>query len=292
MENPLRRARSPRSTDGRPGRGTADLSFSHADAARVVAEACRAPKDVGVPVTHWSRSLLQVHLAGLSLVLSESAIGRILNDADLQPHRQKMWLNSQDENFRAKRDDVLHVYYDTPANEHVISVDEKPGMQTLERRYVDMPMGPGKPVRREYEYVRHGTQVLMGALDVRTGKLFGYIADRRGTEAFLVLLDHIDHCYPRGRGHIVCDNLTDHDNEDVREWFDEHPRWTQHFTPKHASWLNQIECAFSVLQRRVLARGSFPSTLDLREKIYAYMLWHNEQSHAFTWSYRPKSWRN
>jgi hypothetical protein len=232
------------------------------------------------------------HLAGLLIAVSESTVGRVLRNADLQPHRQKQWMTSQDEEFRRKRDDVLRVYYETPANEHVISVDEKPGMQALERRFADLPMVPGQPVRREFEYVRHGTQVLMGALDVRTGKLFGFVDDRRGTEPFLALLDHIDACYPDGRGHIVCDNLSDHDNEDVREWFEEHPRWTQHFTPKHASWLNQIECAFSVLQRRVLARGSFSSTADLREKIYAYILWHNDRATTFTWTYRPKSSQN
>jgi len=201
-----------------------------------------------------------------------------------------MWLTSHDEDFRAKRDDVLHVYYDTPAHEHIICVDEKPSIQALTRRYVDIPMGPGQPVRREYEYVRHGTQVLMGALDVRTGQLFGFVADHRGTAVFLELLDCIATCYPQGCGHIVCDNLADHDNEDVREWFEEHPRWKQHFTPKHASWLNQIECAFSVLQRRLIVRGSFDSTLDLREQIYDYMLWHNEQADPFIWNYRPKSW--
>jgi transposase len=100
----------------------------------------------------------------------------------------------------------------------------------------------------------------------------------------------IDDCYPTGRGHIVCDNLSAHDTDDVLDWFEEHPRWTRHFTPKHASWLNQIECMFSVLQKQVLARGSFTSIQDLQEKIYAYMLWYNETAQPFEWTYRPKSW--
>ena len=202
-----------------------------------------------------------------------------------------MWLTSQDDEFRSKRDDVLRVYHQTPAREHVVCVDEKPGMQALERRCVDKPMTPGMPVRREFEYIRHGTQVLMGAFDVRTGKLFGFVEDRRGTEVFVALLDHIELCYPEGKGHIVCDNLSDHDNEDVREWFEEHPRWKQHFTPKHASWLNQIEIAFSILARRVLRRGSFVSVQELREKIYEYILWHNEQTAAIEWTYQSKSRR-
>lgn len=230
------------------------------------------------------------HLAGLLITVSESTVGRVLTAAKLQPQRQKRWLTSHDEEFRSKRDEVLRVYYETPKSEHLICVDEKPGMQALERRFADLPMEPGEPVRREFEYVRHGTQVLMGALNVRSGKLFGFVADTRGTEVFIELLDHIDACYPEGDGHIVCDNLADHDNEDVREWFEEHPRWKQHFTPKHASWLNQIECAFSVLQRRVLHRGSFTSTIDLRDKVHNYILWHNDRAMHYEWTYRPKSW--
>ena len=130
----------------------------------------------------------------------------------------------------------------------------------------------------------------MGAFDVRTGRAFGFIDDHRGTAQFLTLLDMVDALYPTGCGHIVCDNLIDHDNDDVRDWFEAHPRWTQHFTPKHASWLNQIECWFSILQRRVIARGSFTSTADLRDKVYAYILWHDDTAKPFHWSYCPKSW--
>jgi transposase len=245
---------------------------------------------VGLPVTEWSDALLSVHLRSCDLVISARTVGRILHDADLQPHRQKMWLSSQDEEFREKRDDVLHVYYDSPSDEHIIGVDEKTGMQALERRYPDLPMEPGKPVRREFEYIRHGTLTFMGAYDVRRGKLFGFTSDDHDAATFIDLLNVIDTCYPTGRGHIICDNLSMHDTDDVLDWFDEHPRWTRHFTPKHASWLNQIECAFSILDRRVLARGSFASKDKLRDKIYAYLLWHNEGAHPFRWSYRPKSW--
>ena len=110
-------------------------------------------------------------------------------------------------------------------------------------------MTPGTPVRREFEYIRHGTLTLMGAYDVRRGWLFGYLAERRGSDRVVELLDVIDAFYPEGRGHIVCDNLTDHCTDDVVAWFEEHPRWTQHFTPTHASWLNQIEAKFAQLDR-------------------------------------------
>ena len=262
-----------------------------ADCAKIVAEACRTPKDVGIPVTHWSASLLGDHLRLEGWDISNSSVHRILVDADLQPHRQKMWLTSHDDEFRAKRDDVLHVYYDTPADEHIICVDEKTSIQALERCHADLPMKPGSPVRREFEYIRHGTLALMGAFDVRRGKLFGFVSEDHNSATFVDLLNVLDTCYPQGRGHIICDNLSMHDTDDVLDWLDAHPRWRLHFTPKHASWLNQIECAFSILHRQVIARGSFASLDELRDKIYAFLLWFNGRpERPFRWSYRPKSW--
>jgi transposase len=246
---------------------------------------------VGVPVTHWSAHLLGGHLRAQEMAVSDRSVSRILHDADLKPHRQRMWLTSQDDEFRAKRDDVLRVYYDSPPNEHIVCVDEKTGMQALERRCADTPMAPGQPARREFEYKRHGTLCWMGAFDVRRGKPFGFTSHDHDSDTFIDLLDIIDTVYPSGRGHIIMDNLSAHDTSEVNEWFDEHPRWTRHFTPKHASWLNQIECWFSILGRHVLARGSFTSPDDLAAKIDAYVEWYLKTDQPFQWSYRPKSWR-
>jgi hypothetical protein len=286
----LSRRRTGGQTGGRPSLGAPARSLSETECARVVAEACRPPQDVGVPVTHWSCSLLGTHVRSLGIDMSDSSVGRILRAAPLQPHRQKMWLNSQDDEFREKRDDVLRVYYEAPADEHIICLDEKTGIQALERRYPDLPMTPGTPVRREFEYIRHGTLALMGAFDVRRGKLFGFVSEDHTAMTFVDLLDAVDICYPVGPGHLICDNLSAHDTDDVLDWLEAHPRWTRHFTPKHASWLNQIECMFGILDRRVLARGSFVSQDDLTQKLYAYMSWHNDTAQPFQWSYRPKSW--
>jgi transposase len=285
---PLRQ--STRTTQGRPSTWAAAVSLSGTDCAKIVAEACRPPRDVGLPVKRWSESLLGEYLRGQGFHLSDSTVGRILRGAMLQPHRQKMWVASHDEEFREKRDDVLRVYYETPAGEHIISLDEKTSIQALERRHPDIPMEPGQPVRREFEYIRHGTLCLMGAYDVRRGKLFGFTAESRGGDRFVELLELVDACYPEGNGHLVMDNLFDHDTDEVNEWLDEHPRWTRHFTPKHASWLNQIETAFSILAKRVLAMGSWTCTEELSRDIYAYLWWHNEHGKPFTWTYRPKSW--
>ena len=242
-------------------------------------------------MTHWSLALLGEWVRSQGLAFSDRSVGRILAQAALQPHRQKMYLTSHDEEFRQKRDDVLHLYYDAPPQEHVICLDEKTGMQALERRYPDLAMRPGRPVRREFEYVRHGTLCLMGAYDVRARKLFGFVSEDHDSDTFVALLDVVDQSYPEGRGHLVCDNLSAHDTDEVHDWLEEHPRWTLHFTPKHASWLNQIECAFSILGRHVLARGSFWSLEELRASVHDYLLWFNVTDAApFNWTYRPKSW--
>lgn len=223
--------------------------------------------------------------------VSDRSVSRILHDADLQPHRQEMWLTSHDDEFRAKRDDVLRLYYETPPHEHIICLDEKTGMQALERKHPDLAMTPGQPIRRECEYIRHGTLCLMGGYNVRERKLFGFLSEGHDTETFVDLLDLANSCHPKGRGHFVCDNLFAHNTDEVLDWLEDHPRWSLHFTPKHASWLNQIECAFSIIGRHVLARGSFVSLDDLRRRVHDYMLWFNQQlAPPFKWSYRPKSW--
>lgn len=290
MEEALRHRQPTDSTHGCPSAWASALSLSEEDCAKIVAEACRPPKDLGFPVVRWSHSLLGDYLRGQHFCVSDSTVGRILRGAMLQPHKQKMWLTSHDDEFREKRDDVLRVYYETPPDEHIVCVDEKTGIQALERLNPDIPMAPGQPIRREFEYIRHGTLCLMGAYDVRRGKIFGFTAGKRGGDAFVDLLDVVDTCYPVGNGHIVMDNLSDHDTDEVNDWFEEHPRWTRHFTPKHASWLNQIEPAFGQIQQHVLTRGSWPSVEALQQAIYGYILWRNQHARPFHWSYRPKSW--
>ncbi len=127
-----------------------------------------------------------------------------------------MYLTSHDEEFREKRDDVLRLYYETPTDEHIICLDEKTGIQAIERRYADIPMQSGQPVRREFEYIRHGTLCWMGAFDVRRGRPFGFASCDHNSDTFIDLLDLVNLCYPAGRGHFVMDNLSAHDTPDVK----------------------------------------------------------------------------
>jgi hypothetical protein len=132
-----------------------------------------------------------------------------------------MYVTSHDGEFQEKRDDVLRVYYEAPKREHIVYVDEKTGIQTLERRYVDIPMDPepaAAPRAREHP---HGTLCWLGACDVRRGKPFGFTSHAHDSDTFIELLDFIDIVYPPVRGHIVMDNLSAHHTPDVNEWFDE-----------------------------------------------------------------------
>ena len=154
---------------------------------------------------------------------------------------------------------MLRLYYEAPQDEHINCLDEMTGIQALERKHPDIAMRPGQPTRREFEYVRHGTLCLMGGYNVRQRKLLGFASEGHDSSTFVELLDFAAWCHPDGRGHFVADNLFAHDTDDVLDWFEDNPRWTMHFTPKHASWLNQIECAFSDRGRdgpRLVARAA------------------------------------
>jgi transposase len=264
----------------RPGR---PLVYGHDQRLRIVATATQQPPD---PASHWSHSQLASELADLGI--SASQIGRILADLDIKPHRVRSWITRPDDpTFWKRAADVCGLYLVPPANALVLSVDEKTGMTARSRTRPTTWPAQGRPSRQEHEYVRHGTATLLAALDVHAGGIVQAIDIERNTARnFIAFLDDLDAKVPAELAvHLVLDNGGSHIAHDTRWWFVAHPRFHAHYTPTHASWLNQVELFFSILARRLLKRGEFRSVEDLVAKVMAFIAGYNRTAKPFRWTY-------
>lgn len=256
----------------------------------VVKLACDRPDESRAPFhVVWTQQAIADALAASGGIrISRSSIQRILSARGLRPHRVRQWLHSPDPQFREKVDRVCQLYMHPPKGSIVLCVDEKP-IQVLRRRYPTR-VGPRAVVRREFEYRRGGTCCLLGAYDVATGHVHGRIVKRRDAAALISFLDDVVRRYPDRTIYVVWDNLNLHlDGRDGR-W----TRFTQRHggrvrfvhTPLHASWVNQIEIWFSILQRRVIRYGSFEDLRALRATVLGFVRhWNAKLAHPFRWTF-------
>lgn len=258
-----------------PGRGRPRIHGADVRL-KIATEACRPPEGT----SQWSTRDLAAHV-GVPHVL----VHRVLKAESIKPHLQEMWLNSKDPEFERKQAEIVGLYLNPPENALVICVDEKTGMQALGRKHPDKPVKPGKPAKREFEYVRYGTQSLLAALCVSDGSVAGKCYDRHTHAEFLDFLDEIAWRFPEGDLHLIVDNLSVHKHPKVVKWLEANERVRFHFTPTHASWLNQIEIWFSILGRKVLKRGVFSSKEDLVQQVMAFIDRHNQIAKPFRWTY-------
>lgn len=275
-----------RERSGRPPR------ILKAERAKVVSLACRAPSQFGRQQTLWTLDALAECATETGRVgsISRSTVHRILQEAELRPHKVKMWCTSNDPDYDAKMRDVTRLYLHPPEGEAVVSFDEKSQMQARSRRVALRPAAPGRTGRQESDYFRHGTRCLLACFDVRTGRVIGRLTSQRRSVEFLAFLDLIAVAYPRGRVHVVLDNLNTHFGPAVEAWNRQHgARFVFHFTPYHASWLNQIEVFFSILERRALKHAEFESTAALDAAVEGFLRrWNRCEAHPFRWTYRAK----
>jgi len=229
--------------------------------------------------THWSTRLMARHLG-----LNQTAVSRIWRAFGLQPHRQETFVLSKDPLLVEKVRDIVGIYMNPPLNALVLCVDEKSQIQALSRSQPLLPMRPGQPERRTPDYLRHGTPTLFAALDIATGQVMGKCFGRHRSSEFRQFLDHIDQQVPPGLDvHLIMDNYATHKTALVTRWLAKRPRYHLHFTPTHASWLNQVERWFALLTQRQIKRGSHDSVRALVTAIKTFIEVNNQKPHPFQW---------
>src|SRR5690349_1299967 len=235
-------------------------------------------------VTHWTGRAM-AEAAGVSL----RSVQRIWKAHRLVPHRVRTFKLSKDPEFVAKLRDVVGLYMHPPAHAIVLSVDEKSQIQALDRTQPGLPVKEGRPATMTHDYVRHGTTTLFAALNILDGTVVGRCMQRHRHQEFIRFLNAVEAAVPAGKlVHCVLDNYGTHKHPKVLAWLERHPRWTFHFTPTSASWLNAVESFFSALTRRRLRRGVFCSIVELQAAINRYIAEHNDDPTPFVWTAKPE----
>jgi transposase len=286
----------------RPGR---PRRIPEGDRAAVVALACQLPAETGVPLSRWTGPELAAELTVQGLVsapLSPSSVRRILAQNPVRPWRYQSWIFPRDPGFEAKAGVILELYQGfyqgqpLGPRDRILSVDAKPSIQARCRVRATMPAAPGRPVRVEHEYERHGALALLAGLDVHTGKVFASTPRTTGIDPFTDLVGEVmarpEYKYAP-RVFVVVDNGSDHRGQAaVDRLRTAHPNAIMIHTPVHASWLNQVEIFFSVIQKKVISPNDFPSLEALSETLLAFVGRYNRTARPFSWRYTADDLRN
>ena len=188
---------------------------------------------------HYSR--WSVRTLATDLGLPASTVHQMLVASGLQPHRIRSFTFSPDPDFEAKLLDIVGLYLNPPDHALVLCVEEKTGIQALDRTQPLLPLSAKKPRSWTNEYVRHGTQTLLAALEIASGEVVAHVKQRRTSVNFLRFMNDVVGAFPKRELHVVLDNLNIHKNEAAKRWLRRHPRVHFHYTPTHASWVNMVE---------------------------------------------------
>jgi len=310
----------------RPRSGT-PCTYTPEQYTGIIALALKEPAEFNRPITHWTARELcdEVHLQEIAPGISPRQVKRFLDQADLQPHNMRYWMNPKiddPDEYRQQVKVICDIYSQAialhKAGSHLISTDEKTGIQALERIAPAKPMAPGKIERIEHEYKRHGTLCLIPSFEVATGKIVEtYIGDTRNESDYANHLINTMKHDPDGEWIFINDQLNTHMSETIvrfvaerceitgdlgikgvsgilkskatRKAFieDTNHRIRMIYTPKHCSWLNQVEIWFGVLVKKVIKRGNFTSKEDLRTKLEAFIDYFNRtMARPYKWTYK------
>ena len=296
---------------------------------QVMAMALKKPEEYNREITHWTHIELADELNKSEVVkgISKSTVGRVLREADIRPHKSRYWLTPNVEcmeTFTHEVNRVCQLYQETPQlseqNSFVISVDEKTGIQALERIHPNKPTASGLVERREFEYKRHGTICLTPSFNVATGLIDTHTIETTRTEQdFAEHIRKTVELSPQSQWIFVLDQLNTHKSVSLVKWIAEvceiqtelgekgksgilknmdtrmeflsNPEHRIRFvyTPKHCSWLNQVEIWFSILSRKLLNRGSFSSIKQLKQRLDNFIQYFNDNlAKPFKWTYQGK----
>jgi transposase len=268
--------------DHRRGAGREQVSASIR--ARVLAlSRTSPPADSGL--SHWSSRELASHIARTEGVsISHHYVAKLWRDNGIAPHRQDTFKVSKDPEFAEKVADIVGLYLEPPGGAVVLSVDEKTQVQALDRTQPLLPITFAKTEQRTHDYVRNGVTNLFAALNVGTGEVFGECYPVRDGVNFLAFLKKATKPHAGKQIHVVLDNLSTHTTPDVQAWLDAHPNVRFHFTPKGASWTNQIETWFGIITRQSIRRGTFSSVKVLIKQIRDYIAHWNTNPQPFVWT--------
>lgn len=292
-----------------PGRGR-NAEITDEEKAWIINIACQKPIDFGYAAETWTYAKLTSHInktaeaAGYTRLstIHKSTVNTILDEADINPHKITYYCENRDPDFDSKMHNVLLVYKqlemqfdesgkliiseDTPI--HVLSYDEKPGIQAIATTSDDlMPDEKHSTINRDYEYKRLGTLSLLAAIDLQTGEAIPLVRDKHSSMEYIEFLKLLDDKYPKGdKLRIVLDNLKVHTSEATRKYLATVPgRFEFVFTPKHGSWLNMVEGFFSKMTRQMLRGIRVKSKEELTNRIYRYFAEINEEPIVFHWKY-------
>ena len=230
--------------------------------------------------THWSTRKLAAKVG-----VSDTSVLRIWQANGLKPHRVDTFKVSRDPKFVEKLEDIVGLYMSPPEHALVLCCDEKSQVQALDRTQPGLPLKKGRAETMTHDYKRHGTTTLFAALNTLDGSVIARCDQRHRHTEWLTFLRQIDRETPKGKElHLICDNYATHKHPKVKEWLAKHPRFTVHFTPTSASWLNMVERFFRDISENRLRRGVFTSVPELTAAIEEYIAVHNENPKPFIWT--------
>jgi hypothetical protein len=273
--------------------------------AAVVALACQLPAATGVPLAHWTGPELAAELAARNLAsspVSASSVLRILAEHPVKPWQYQSWIYPRDPDFEAKAKVIVDLYQGfyqgepLGAGDRILSFDAKPQINARRRLHPTRPAAPGRPVRYEHEYRRQGSLVLLAALDVHTGKVFASTPVSTGIKPFMDLAGQVmarPGYQDAPRVFVIVGNGSDHRGQAaISRLARAHPNAIMIHTPVHASWLNQIEIFFSVIQKKVVTPNDFASLGELSATLLGFVARYNQTAQPFSWKFTAADLRH